>query len=66
MKFPLTDEQVKAILNDDFDVLDGDDYIRLYEYYLPDMPYGTAKARDGDPNEWIFNRLEDDFKNLIY
>jgi len=25
----------------------------LYEYYSPDMPYGTAKARTGDPDEWI-------------
>lgn len=35
----------------------------LYEYYLnPDrgdnvMPYGTAKARTGDPYEWIAYQL---------
>lgn len=37
----------------------------LYEYYTtPDstdknlMPYGTAKARDGDPYQWISEELE--------
>ena len=31
----------------------------LYEYFLEDMPYGTQKARDGDPVEWITMRLDD-------
>ncbi len=26
---------------------------KLYEYYLPDMPYGTAKARTGDPVTFV-------------
>jgi len=32
----------------------------LYDYFVSsgDMPYGTAKARDDDPYEWIFNRLD--------
>jgi len=32
----------------------------LYEYYLAtgDMPYGTAKARDGDPQEFIVDQME--------
>ena len=34
-------------------------YDELFEYFLEDMPYGTAKARDGDPVEWITMRLED-------
>jgi len=25
----------------------------LYEYYVSDMPYGTAKARTGDPDEFV-------------
>src|ERR1035441_8739169 len=29
----------------------------LYEYYSPDMPYGTAKARTGDPDQWIEEHL---------
>jgi hypothetical protein len=32
----------------------------LYAYYASDMPYGVAKARTGDPDEWILNRLEED------
>ena len=30
---------------------------KLYEYFLPEMPYGTAKARDGDPVEFIIAHL---------
>ena len=32
-------------------------FYALYEHWLPEMPYGTAKARDGDPGEWIAERL---------
>jgi hypothetical protein len=38
-------------------------YDDLYEYYaftIAEMPYGTAKARDGDPLEWITQRFESD------
>ena len=34
-------------------------YDALYDYYFDDMPYGTKKARDGDPYEWISNRFSD-------
>jgi len=35
-------------------------YEKLFNYYLTsgEMPYGTAKARDGMPDEWILNKLE--------
>jgi len=33
-------------------------YDALYDYYQDDMPYGTKKARDGDPYEWITDRLD--------
>lgn len=38
-------------------------YEKAYGYYLAlgEMPYGTAKARTGDPYQWISDRLEDDF-----
>ena len=41
---------------DDFPKL----YDSLYSYYTNngEMPYGTAKARDGDPNQWIYDQLE--------
>ena len=46
-------------------VMGGDDlyeyydlYVALFELCVEEMPYGTAKARDGDPVEWIMNRLD--------
>ena len=63
-------DEVRDILNkypeaytkilDDGEVNDNEQlYDELFEYFLEDMPYGTAKARDGDPVEWITMRLED-------
>ena len=42
--------------------MDHDDlYDDLYAYFADsgDMPYGTQKARDGDPYEWVHNKLDD-------
>jgi hypothetical protein len=44
----------------DGDELDDDLYDALYDYYFDDMPYGTKKARTGDPYEWVSQRLADD------
>jgi hypothetical protein len=36
-------------------------YCKLYEYFAfesCEMPYGTAKARDGDPDVWVLEYLE--------
>jgi hypothetical protein len=40
--------------------LDTDLYHALYDYYSDqgEMPYGTAKGRDGDPYEWVSLRLD--------
>jgi hypothetical protein len=35
-------------------------YDVLYDYYFDDMPYGTKKARTGDPHEWIADRFAQD------
>jgi hypothetical protein len=35
-------------------------YDALYDYYFDDMPYGTKKARDGDPYEWVSDRFAAD------
>ena len=50
---------------DDGDIYDDEKlYGDLFEYYAfgpdPDvyMPYGTMKARDGDPVIWITERLD--------
>jgi hypothetical protein len=32
----------------------------LYDYYFDQMPYGIRKARDGDPEEWIAERFNED------
>ena len=31
----------------------------LYKHFQEDMPYGTQKARTGDPDEFIYDALED-------
>jgi hypothetical protein len=48
--------------------MSDDLYDALYDYYFDDMPYGTKKARDGDPHEWVSNRFAQDIgidENLI-
>ena len=59
-------DEVKAILkkhdslNKDVEDLDEPKLLEeLYSYFQADMPYGTQKARTGDPDEWIANRLEE-------
>ena len=42
--------------------LDDDLFSALYDYYFDDMPYGTKKARDGDPYEWVAGRFHQDMK----
>ena len=42
------------------DFYDTPMYEKLYEYFAfttGEMPYGTAKARDADPDTWILDRL---------
>ena len=59
-------ETVKAILikhdalNMDIDQLDDEKLLLdLYGHFQDQMPYGTQKARDGDPDEFIYDALED-------
>jgi len=45
------------------DIGDDDElYMELFSYYSQtgDMPYGTQKARDGDPYQWIQDALSDE------
>ena len=47
-------------LNLDIDQLDDEALMQdLYSHFQEEMPYGTQKARDGDPDEFIYDRLED-------
>jgi len=32
-------------------------YDIFFDYYRDEMPYGTQKARDGDPYEWLADRI---------
>ena len=59
-------EEVKKILikhdvlHKDIDQLDDEKLmLDLFTHFQEDMPYGTQKARDGDPDEYIYNKLED-------
>jgi hypothetical protein len=66
MKKPLPEyDIVKAILikhdvlHKDIDQLDDPILMEdLYMHFQEDMPYGTQKARDGDPDEFIYDKLE--------
>lgn len=48
--------------------LDSDLYEALFDYYSDngEIPYGVAKARDGDPITWIENRFEDELNSMGY
>lgn len=67
MKSPLTPEQAYEFIKGSLD-MDGDLYDRLYAFYTSHergedaMPYGTAKARDGDPYLWIEMQLRRDIE----
>ena len=46
-------------LHKDIDQLDDEKLMQdLYEHFQEDMPYGTQKARTGDPDEFIYDALE--------
>ena len=56
---------IKNILagNEDYDLMLNHPnlYEKLYDYYVfetAEMPYGTAKARTGDPDVWILDKLD--------
>jgi hypothetical protein len=54
-KYPQEWEQLKQ----GADVMDFDKlYDELYAYFADEMPYGTQKARDGDPYQWINDELD--------
>ena len=53
-------------LDSDDDFYGSSAYDKLYDYFAfetCEMPYGTAKARDGDPESWILEKLEQIYKN---
>lgn len=67
MTYFSNEDEVKIIqiIEGEMEVYDDDNlYDKLFEYYMDEMPYGTQKARDGDPCEWIFEHLVNDFGHL--
>ena len=59
-------DEVKKILikhnalNLDIDQIDDTKLMQdLYEHFQEQMPYGTQKARTGDPDEFIYDALQD-------
>lgn len=57
--------QVKSATEQGMGITD-DMYDALFDYYTEsgEMPYGTAKARDGDPMEWIEERVGELFGDM--
>jgi len=59
----LTADEVEAMptyLEDGAEFYDTTAFTKLFEYFAfetGEMPYGTAKARDGDPDQWILETL---------
>jgi hypothetical protein len=48
------------VLNKDIEDLDDEKLmLDLYMHFQEDMPYGTQKARTGDPDEFIYDALQD-------
>ncbi len=46
--------------------LDEDLYNALYDYYIDngEMPYGVAKAREGDPYQWVSDHFADELSSM--
>ena len=58
--------KIIRILEGEMEIYDDQELSdKLYEYYQYEMPYGTQKARDGDPYEWMHERLISDFGHLV-
>jgi hypothetical protein len=57
--------EVKAFLAGDY--MAENLYDALYDYYLDrgEMPYGVAKAREGDPYTWVSARFEADVDGTV-
>jgi hypothetical protein len=54
----MTEAEIERFI--EYGELSDELYDKLFEYYVNsgDMPYGTAKARDGDPYQWICDTVD--------
>ena len=59
--------ELESIVIGNSSLIDHDQfYNELYEYFVTgagrgEMPYGVAKAQDGDPDQWITEYLEQEY-----
>ena len=53
---PISKTRIKQLLKDDFKDMTSKEFFDLAEYY--EMPYGTMKARTGDPLNFLHSKLE--------
>ncbi len=44
----------------DYDLCGSSAFEKLFELYFEEMPYGIAKARTGDPQTWIINKITEE------
>ncbi len=53
---------IDGVQSGTLDELPEDAYSDFYDFYVRngEMPYGTAKARDGDPYQWVNERVRED------
>jgi len=57
-------EAFESVMRGESSLYDHDEfYDELYEHYVSsgEMPYGIAKARDGDPDQWIQEELDREY-----
>jgi hypothetical protein len=56
-----SDFDVRTFLDGALDISESL-YRDLYELYFDEMPYGVAKAREGDPHIWVAERLTEELQ----
>lgn len=62
LKEYLTEDEIKelvACVKGEKDIMNDCPKLwdKMYDYYVPDMPYGTVKAITGDPVEFVLERV---------
>ena len=57
-------DAMSSVMNGETSLYDHQEFFdELYDYFVNsgEMPYGIAKARDGDPDQWIQEYLESEY-----
>jgi hypothetical protein len=57
---------IRAFVEGNIDWYDMSDTAqdKLYSLWVHEMPYGTAKARTGDPDQWIADKMQGDIEDM--